>query len=90
MDITNLDGASGQEEAGWMNAPNLIEECTEALVEMDSGPKGSSLFDIHMYEFGENYRGCACCVIEVLRRRGLLTTQALEILERDGAKPLPR
>lgn len=86
MDITNLDGASGQEDAGWMNEPNLIEECTEALVEMDSGPKGSRLFDIHMSEFGSGYRGSASCVLEVLRKRGLLTLQALEILERDGYK----
>lgn len=78
MDVTNID------QAGQLNATPLVLECVENLVEMDSGPKGSDLFNIHFKEFGPSYAGAALCVLETLRKRGLLNELGIEQLRREG------
>lgn len=58
---------------GWMNEPNLMEEIVEATMQ-DYIPSP---------DMEAIVRRDADIIIAVLRRRGLLTEQGLQILERD-------
>lgn len=46
---------------------NMIERVARAMVAADSGPEGSTLFDIHWEEFGEGYMAGARVAIEAMR-----------------------
>lgn len=46
---------------------NMIERVARAMVVADSGPEGSTLFDIHWEEFGEGYMAGARAAIEAMR-----------------------
>lgn len=65
------------EQPGHLNAPDLVEECCES-VEQDE-------FDFLNSEYGSRYFDAPThvsvnAVLCVLRKRGLLTEQALELL----------
>lgn len=44
----------------------MIERVAKAMVVNDSGPEGSTLYDIHMSEFGDGYRDSARAAIEAI------------------------
>lgn len=70
MDCTNIDGANGNEAPGWRNAPDLLTEIKWVLYGAGVVP--------------EMCDSVAEQVTDVLRERGLITLQGLELLQRDG------
>lgn len=45
----------------------MIEKVARAMAANDSGPEGSSLFEIHWREFGRGYLDSAAVAIEAMR-----------------------
>lgn len=45
----------------------LIELMAKAAVASDSGPEGSTLFDVHWREFGEGYKSSMRAALPVVR-----------------------
>lgn len=46
----------------------VVEAVARAMAEADSGPEGSTLFEIHMREFGIGYYDAATVAIEAYQK----------------------
>lgn len=79
------------EQAGYMNQPDLIDECARAqrngeierqLAEF--GRRRLQEWDELSEEYRDLYRFAALDVFSVLRQRGLIDLQGLELIKQSG------
>lgn len=69
---------------GYLQDRPLIEEMAAEMMSHDiQALPDSPLFAIHWEEYGSGYRFNAEKALDVLRRRGLLNLQGLEIIKRE-------
>ncbi len=55
----------------------MVEKVARAMVAADSGPEGSTLFAIHLREFGDGYRSAARAAIEAMREPSVAMQQVV-------------